>query len=66
MEWLKWLWYKLGEEKFTYRAITVCCTLMTLIIIWTVPMREEYAWFMGVLNGGLIIAQLIEEFKDDD
>lgn len=65
MIWIKKLWAKLGEEKFSGRAMTVGCTALTLHTLWTEPMSAAYAWVLGVMNGILILLQVIEEFKDD-
>ena len=64
MKWLIKLWDKLGEEKFSSRAITIGITLLNLFVIWTEQPAPEFVWIMGALNGGLILAQLLAEWDD--
>ena len=56
---------KVEEEKFLGRVVTVGCTLITLFVLLVGDVPTTGAWLMGVLNGFMILTQVIYEFEED-
>lgn len=61
MRLLKKFWEKLGDEKFTMTAITIGCTLLTIINLLVLDVCGELRLIMCTLNAVMILLTLAEE-----
>lgn len=57
MQMLKKVWKKIGEPQFVSRVVTIGLTLISLMMMIMFPLAPAAAWFMGIINGFLILAE---------
>lgn len=64
MKLVRKLWAKLGEKKFSCRLMTIGCTVLNCYVVWSERPPSEYVMLMSMLNGAMILGQLMDEFDD--
>lgn len=61
MEWLKKLWEKCGEERFTMEVMTFGCTLITIYNFVFMDNPLELNGLLFLLNAAMIISLIMED-----